>query len=352
MKSCNNHYPAKTQIPFWQTATVTAVNCLAVAIAVLSPTQASAQDKIVKIAQSIPTLNNPWYASFAKGSKDMADALGVKLSLVTNPAASPFAPSSQISAIENLIAQQPDVIQIDPTSSDGINTAIEEARRFGIPVVTDGINVSTEVDASVIADNKQGGELAGAYVAKALTDGGSVAMLQGPPGRDIITMRHDGFRAGLAANPKASVVAAQNADLDRAKGQSTTENILEAHQDLKALWGASDTMALGALEALKSRGLQGKVLLGGFDGTPDAFQAIADGEMSFTIDQVPYEMGATAIALSYLIAIDQKPSDLHPVLKTTLVEKANVESYLSATADREKQVLASVLATYKLQPKQ
>ncbi|AYD04172.1 sugar ABC transporter substrate-binding protein [Neorhizobium sp. NCHU2750] len=324
-----------------------ATSCLVSALVAGLAGTADAADKI-KIAQSIPTLNNPWYASFAKGSKDMAAALGVDLTLVTNPASTPFAPSAQINAIENLIARQPKVIQIDPTSTDGINTAIEEARNQGIKVVTDGINVSTDVDASVIADNKQGGELAGAYVAKALSGGGSVAMLQGPPGRDIITMRHDGFRQGLSANPQAKIVASQNADLDRSKGQTVTENVLEAHQDLKAIWGASDTMALGALEALKARNLAGKVLLGGFDGTPDAFQAIKDGQMSFTIDQVPYEMGATAIALSYKLATGQAPAEPHTVLETTLVDKSNVAAYLDQSADREKKTLAAVLAKYQL----
>jgi ribose transport system substrate-binding protein len=311
----------------------------------------AADGKPLVIGQSIPTLNNPWYVAFAQGSKDMADALGAKLTLVTNPAATPFDPNAQISAIENLIAQRPAAIQIDPTSTSAIDAAIAEATAAHIPVVTDGIHVTAKVDASVVADNKQGGELAGKYVAKVLGDGGGeVAMLEGTPGRDIIAQRHEGFRTGLAANPAVKIVASQNANLDQAQGQTVTENILEAHPNLKAIWGASDTMALGAVEALKARNLTGRVMLGGFDGTPQAFADIKDGAMSFTIDQVPYEMGATAIALAYKLAKGEKVNP-DTVLNTTLVDKTNVGDYLDNAKTKQKAVLEAVLKTYGLNAK-
>ncbi len=310
----------------------------------------SADTKPIVIGQSIPTLNNPWYAQFAEGSRDMATALGVKLVLVTNPANAAFDPSAQINAIENLIAQRPAAIQIDPTSSSAIDGAINEAMSAHIPVVTDGIHVTAKVDASVVADNKQGGELAGKYIASRLTGGGDVAMLEGTPGRDIIAQRHAGFRAALATGKGVKIVASQNANLDQAQGQTVTENILEAHRNLKAIWAASDTMALGAVEALKARNMTGRVLLGGFDGTPDAFRDIKAGALDFTIDQVPYRMGATAIALAYKLAQGQKPP-ADTVLKTTLVDKTNVADYLDKSAAKNKAVLDATLKQYGLQAK-
>lgn len=303
-------------------------------------------DKIV-IGQSLPTLDNPWYAAFAQGSQDMADQLGIELKLVTNPASNPWDPAAQMATIENLIATKPTVIQIDPTSTDAINGAIDEARSQGIPVVTDGINVSTEVDASVVADNKQGGQLAGEWVAKNLPDGGNVAVLEGTPGRDIIQQRQDGFATGIAGNPNVKVVASQVANLSQEEGQTVAENIIQANPDLKLIWGASDTMALGALEALKTRDLQGKVMLGGFDGTPDAFAAIKDGTMSFTIDQVPYEMGAVAIALSYQIATGQDHESA-VILNTAIVDQSNVADYLDNADAAHAKTLADVLQRFNL----
>jgi ribose transport system substrate-binding protein len=304
----------------------------------------SAGGKIV-IGQSIPTLDNPWYVEFVQGSKDAADKLGVEIHMVTNPETNPWDPASQMAVIENLIATRPDVLQIDPTSTDGINGVIDEARKQGIPVVTDGIHVSTEVEASVVADNKQGGKLAGEWVAKTLGDGGDIAVLEGEPGRDIVQQRQDGFKEGVAANPAVKIVSSQVADHSREGGQRVTENVIQANPDIKLIWGAADTMALGSLEALKTRDLLGKVMVGGFDGAPEAFEAVKAGNMSFTIDQVPYEEGVVSIVLAYLIATGGD-YEKEVLLDTTLVDSTNVADYLDDAAARHTKVLADIFAKY------
>lgn len=328
----------------------TATAALGIALAGCSA-GSSADDGTVTIAQTIPTLNDPWYVAFSEGSKDMAKKLGVDFKQVTNPPSSPYDPASQISAIENLIASQPDVIQIDPTSTDGINGAIKEARQNNVKVVTDGIHVTTPVDASVVADNLQGGKLAGAYMAKLLPDGGNVAVLDGQPGRDIVKQRQDGFHAGLKDNPKAKVVAEQVADQSREGGQTVMENMLQAHSGIDAVWSAADTMSIGALEAIKTSGRSGKVVVGGFNGDPEAYQDIKKGTMAFTIDQVPYQMGATAIAMSYLEAKGETLPKKDVVLDTKLVDKSNVDDYLANEKTARAKTIASVLKDYGLESK-
>jgi ABC-type sugar transport system substrate-binding protein len=50
---------------------------------------------------------------------------------------------------------------------------------------------------------------------------------------------------------------------------------------------ANDDMALGAMEAVKARNLNGKVALIGFDALPEALARVRDGSMSATIEQFP-----------------------------------------------------------------
>ena len=271
------------------------------------------------LAQSMPTLNNPWYVLFANGSKDMAEALGIRIEQVTNPETSAWDPASQITKIEDLIAKNPDVIEIDPTSTDGINQAIDEARNKGIPVIVSGIHVSTEVEAAITADNLQGGQLCGEYMGEILEGKGKVAMILGTPGRDIIQNREKGFREAIGKYEGIEIVAEQVADLERAKAVSVAENILQAHPDIDAIWAANDEMALGALEAVRARGLVGKVKIGGFDATPDAVEAINKGEMHFTANQIPYEIGVRAIAVSVMIAKGEEPPSKDIVLPMSLI---------------------------------
>ncbi|WP_449355174.1 sugar ABC transporter substrate-binding protein [Virgibacillus natechei] len=302
-------------------------------------------DEGMFIGQSYPTASNPWYVSFEEGSKGMAEQLGINLDQVANPPDEAMSPSAQVSRIEDLIGLEPDVISIDPASTDAINAPIDMARERDIPVVVSGINVSTDVDSSITADNYQGGELAGEYLAEILNGEGKVAILQGTPGRDIVQNREDGFKESIGQYEGIEIVAEQIADMERSAGVTVAENILQANPDLDAIWAANDEMALGAVEAVRGRDLIGEVKIGGFDATPDALTAIENGEMHFTADQVPFEMGARAIAVSYMAANDMDyPTEL--VLDMNLVTTENISE---STGDQENnQILDEVIEEYGL----
>ena len=307
--------------------------------------QSGTGKKSIKIAQSMPTLNNPWYVLFANGSKDMAAELGVEITQVTNPEANAWEPSEQISKIENLIATKPDAISIDPTSTDGINTAVDEAMNKGIPVVMSGTKVSTNVSASITADNTSGGRLCGEYVVEKLGGKGKIVMILGTPGRDVIEARQNGFRDAIAESD-IEIVAEQVANLERAQAVSVMETILQANPDIDAVWCANDEMALGAIEALRSVNKVGKVLVGGFDATPDGVEAINKGEMQFTANQIPYEMGARAIATAVLLAEGKEVAETDLRLDMTLISTETVKEYLDNASQLQKETIERVKAEY------
>lgn len=310
--------------------------------------QSAAVEGKVKLAQSMPTLNNPWYVLFANGSKDMADALGAGLNQVTDPESNAWDPGAQIGKIENLIAMSPDAISIDPTSTDGINTAVDEAMGMGIPVIMSGTRVSTDVTGSIVADNKQGGKLCGEYLAEKLGGKGKIVMILGTPGRDVIQNREGGFRDAIKEYPDIEIVAEQVANLERAEAVSVMETILQAHPDIDAVWAANDEMALGAVEALRSQNLVGKVIVGGFDATPDGVEAIDKGEMHFTANQIPYEIGARAIASAYLVATGKDLPSKDVELEMTLVNTENVKEYQENQDQIQKDTIEKVKAEYGL----
>jgi ribose transport system substrate-binding protein len=173
-------------------------------------------------------------------------------------------------------------------------------------------------------------------------------MLLGTPGRDIIQNRENGFKEGLKKYPDVQIVSEQVADLERAKGVSVSESILQANPDINAIWAANDEMALGALEALRSRGLVGKVFVGGFDATPDAVSAIDKGEMHFTANQIPYEIGVRAIAVSTMIAKGKNPSEKEIVLPMNIITKENVKDYLQNQEKNQKEFIEKVKSEYGL----
>ena len=99
---------------------------------------------------------------------------------------------------------------------------------------------------------------------------GKVAILNAPPGIIIRDMRTNGFVEGLKRTPGIEIVADQVADWDRKKAQDVLNTILAATPDLGGVYGVNDSMALGAVDVAKEKGLLGQMVIFGNDGEKDA----------------------------------------------------------------------------------
>jgi ABC-type sugar transport system substrate-binding protein len=81
-----------------------------------------------------------------------------------------------------------------------------------------------------------------------LEAGSEVAVSEGIAGNASGIARRDGFIKTIEASGALTLVANQPADWDRAKANSVTTNILQANPELKGIYFANDTMALGDME--------------------------------------------------------------------------------------------------------
>ena len=62
----------------------------------------------------------------------------------------------------------------------------------------------------------------------------------------------------------------------------------------KVIVAANDDMALGAMEAVKARGLSGIAIIG-FDALPEALAQVRDGGLTATIEQFPGQQSALGV---------------------------------------------------------
>ena len=126
----------------------------------------------------------------------------------------------------------------------------------------------------------------GKATAKALFDSiggeGEVCELQGLLGDDSATNRHAAFQAALKDYPNIKVVDSQTASWSQSDAMTLAENWIVNYPDLKGIYSANDTMALGAVEALKNAGKNGTVKVSGCDGIEAALNAVKDGDMVIT----------------------------------------------------------------------
>jgi ribose transport system substrate-binding protein len=204
----------------------------------------------------------------------------------------------QQSQVEDFISKRVDAMVLTPYDSAAIGSAIAEANSANIPVFTADIaSTSTQghVVAHVASDNVQGGFEAGKLICQAVGKRGAIAIIDEPEVTSVQD-RVKGFKEAIAQLcPGVTVVADVDSGGTRDKANSDTGDILQAHRDLKGIFGINDDSALGALAAVRAAGLTGKIAIVGYDATPEARRAIAAGEMYGDAIQYPARIGSTTI---------------------------------------------------------
>ena len=123
------------------------------------------------------------------------------------------------------------------------------------------------------------------------------------------------------------MIAQQNADFDQNKAMEVMESMMQAHQDIDAVFCGNDAMAMGAYQAVLAAGKAGKIKVFGFDGADDCVNAIREGKVEATGMQFPKTMAKTAAALAdrYIKGDHNLPKKLPVAVE--LVNKKNVAQY-------------------------
>ncbi len=257
------------------------------------------------VALVVKTLNNQFFVDMEAGAKAAADSLG--LELIVQAPEREIDVERQMQIIENLIQRKVRVLMLVPNGSKEIVPAVVKANVARIPVVV----VDSRVDDGTLkaaggtvatfigSDNEDGGRMAGAYLIERLGRTARVAILEGVPGHETADARLRGFRKALAGSPAMQIVASQPANMERDQAFNVTQNILQAHPDITALFACNDVMALGALEAIAAAGKGTAISVVGFDAQDDARKAITERRMAATIAQNPREMGRLAVLTAH-----------------------------------------------------
>ena len=226
-----------------------------------------------QVGVTLLTEAHVFYQDLKRGMQQAADSLGLDLHIV----AGEWDLARQTAQVDNFITQGMDAIVVAPVNSSGIVSAIEAANRARIPVFTADIaSDGGAVAAHIASDNRQGGRLLGAYVARRLQGGGNVAILDQPTVASVRD-RVAGFREALGAFPNIRIVASPAVEQGiRQVAKEKMDNLLATDQHIDAVFGTNDDCALGALAAIEGAGRKDMIVVG-YDATPEARAAIARG---------------------------------------------------------------------------
>ena len=268
------------------------------------------------------------FISLGKGGAEaVAKADGA--SLLWNSAHSDV--NSQISQIQQFINRKVDAIIIAAVNSSTLGPQVAAAKAAGIPVITVNLTVtpSTQKDAVsyVGPDDVKAGEQEAQALVSAIGGKGGVVVLQGPLGQSGEIDRTKGIQNVLAKNPGVKLLAMQPGNWTRNQAYSIMQDWLSRYgSQIAGVISENDDMAIGALQAMREKGLAGKIPVSGVDGIKDGMREVREGnEIETNLQDGPLELGmAVQVAVDH---IQGKPVPAVAMFVMPEITKSNVAHY-------------------------
>ena len=218
-----------------------------------------------------------------------------------------------------MIDQGAQALIISPLNSEGLDPALEYAQQKNVPIMTIDRFLTTKTACKdyigwVGSDFVEQGKRAADAMSRArpATRASSPSCSAPPASTSPTTATRASRTRWPRRPPRSKVVAKQAADYERAKGQTVTEQLIQANPEINCIYAHNDEMALGAVAALKAAGKQpGDVKILTIDGTKGAVQGIVDGWISGVIESNP-RFGPLAFkALADFYGGSRRPGEDH-----------------------------------------
>ncbi|TIO29706.1 sugar ABC transporter substrate-binding protein [Mesorhizobium sp.] len=173
--------------------------------------------------------------------------------------------TAQSQAVQALIQEKPDVLVIHNLNVQLLARQIRQAQQAGIYVVQLNLVSNQISDAFVGADYRQVGREIATDLVEACSPekgkSGKISIVQGELTNAASLQELGGAMEIFEKHPEIQIVSNQAGDYDANKSRDITQTALQQNPDLCAVYDFFDVMALGAAQAIKAAGQQGKVLL-------------------------------------------------------------------------------------------
>ena len=258
---------------------------------------------VSKIGLAVPNLQADFFNQIKLGVEGYAAKLGIKV--ITVDAKNDTA--TQVNQVQDLITQGIDAFIYIPAGAAAAAVPTRLARAEGIPVINvDRTPEGAPGDTFIAGESVESAYEVCSHII-GLADGkGKMAIVHGQRGTTPEVDRFAGCKRAIEENPGVELIAQQWSQMwSPDEGFSIAQNMLQAHPDIKLIFGQADGLAMGAAKAVDVAGLSDQVIIGGYDGDVAALEYLAkcEGPFVVTATQSTQAMGVlavnSAIAASY-----------------------------------------------------
>jgi ribose transport system substrate-binding protein len=258
------------------------------------------------------SLANEFFSTMAEGAKQHQSQNSQQYELVVNGIKDERDLARQAAIIDEMIAAKVQAIVVAPADSKALVPVLRRAKLAGLVVV----NIDNKLDEEILnaeslsvpfvgPNNLLGAKSVGQHLANSLKPGDQVAVLEGIRTSFNATQRRLGFEQAMK-DAGMQIVDSQSANWETNQANTIAASMLNAHPDLKAILAANDSMALGAMAAIKAANKTDTVQVVGFDNISAAQEAIRQGKMLATADQHGDQLAVYGIELALKLLQDPK----------------------------------------------
>ncbi|EPX87785.1 monosaccharide ABC transporter substrate-binding protein, CUT2 family [Rubellimicrobium thermophilum DSM 16684] len=288
---------------------------------------AASAEGLISIIVNDPA--NPYWFTEGEVAKATAESLGY----TANVSAHNGDTNVESRLIDTAIINNSVAIILDPANADGSIGAVKKAVDAGIPVflVNAEINQEGLAKAQLVSNNAQGAALGAEKWVEIMGGTGTYVELFGNPADNNAATRSNGYETVISQYPDLVKVGQEVANWDRTQGYQKMQSLLQANPDITGVISGNDEMALGAIAALKEAGRLDQVVVGGFDGSPDAVEAVRNGEMAYTVLQPVAVFAAEAVrqADNFIRTGSTGAATEKQLFDCVLITPENVDKYIA-----------------------
>ena len=281
---------------------------------------------------------NPHFAEARKGMEEVAKRNNATL-VIQNANVDA---TKEAQFVQTFITRKVDAILLSAVSPTGSLAALRLARSAGIPVVcyTTCVNPPDDkklAQAFVKSDNfglgSTTGQRAVAYIQGALGGKAKVLLLT-CESHDVCKERRKGLNQQLAGTDIKILAEQEGFVADKAR--PIADSMLTAHPDANVFIAENEDAVIAAAQAIKAKGLAGKVAVFGIDINSQVAQLIAspDGIVHWTTGQNPRALGARGLEAAIQAARKQPVGEFYQLSDSPTFSKADPAAAQKYAAER------------------
>jgi len=303
------------------------------------PAAASKDRRGLVIGLSMYTLGAPYFAAQNNALKRKAESLGI--TVIDTEAKDDM--NKQLADVEDLLSRGIELLILNPKDPQGLIPATKAATRAGVPVIImdSSIDQSADFVTIVQSNNLANGELIGEWLVRRMRGKPlKIALLSGTPGNPVGKERRQGVFRGIIEEQLRTInrvgfqVVSQGwGNWAHEGGLKAMEDILVGQPDFNVMLAENDSMALGALKAIRESGRKDILVLAAADGQKEALELIKKGEYGATGMNNPVLVAETALemGLRYLDGDRNIPKQTYT--PAICIAADNVDKFYSAKTE-------------------